>query len=141
MKRHYTQGIRTLLLAAIFTLVAAVACMAQSSNVMPDSDAGRSAKVQPYTRKQAEAIYRTEPPLGIKYTKKRPLVIVADWAFPPFSFMNDAGEPAGLIVDIFKEIFSRFHIAYEIRMMDRAEARRHLVAGTAQLMVDIDNVP
>ena len=45
MKRHYTQGIRTLLLAAIFTLVATVACMAQSINVMPDSDAGRSAKV------------------------------------------------------------------------------------------------
>lgn len=141
MKRHYTQGIRTLLLAAIFTLVAAVACMAQGTTAVPDSDKDRGARVTPYTRKQAEAIYRTEPPLGIKYTKKRPLVIVADWAFPPFSFMNDAGEPAGLIVDIFKEIFSRFHIAYEIRMMDRAEARRHLVAGTAQLMVDIDNVP
>lgn len=76
-------------------------------------------------------------PLGIRYTKKHPLVIVADWTFKPFAYVNDRGEPDGFQIQLIKHIFERMHVAHEIRMMEWKAAKREIAAGHAHLMIDI----
>lgn len=76
-------------------------------------------------------------PLGIRYTKRHPLIIVADWNYPPYSFRNDNGEPDGFLIEMIGSIFNQLHVPYEIRMMDLHEARRQLYRGEAQLMMQV----
>ena len=76
-------------------------------------------------------------PLGIRYTKKHPLVIACDWNFAPYSFRNDRMKADGFLVDVVREIFSQTHIPYEIRMVDWKQAKRMLYSGEAQLMMDV----
>lgn len=80
---------------------------------------------------------QTAPPLGIRYTKKHPLVIVGDWAFRPYAFINDHGEPDGFQIELMKEIFNRMHVPYEIRLMDWHQAKIEVQTGRAQVMIDI----
>lgn len=80
---------------------------------------------------------QTAPPLGIRYTKKHPLIIVGDWTFKPYSFINDQGEPDGFIVGLIEEIFSRMHVPYEIHLMEWKKAKQEVQSGRAQVMVDI----
>lgn len=79
----------------------------------------------------------TAPPLGIRYTKKHPLIIVGDWNFKPYSYINDEGEADGFIVRLMEEIFSRMHVPYEIHLMEWKKARQEVQSGRAQVMVDI----
>lgn len=76
-------------------------------------------------------------PLGIRYTKAHPLVVVADWIFQPYTFRNDKGEADGLLIEMVEEIFSQLHVPYEIRMTDYKNAKRMLYSGEAQLMMDV----
>lgn len=76
-------------------------------------------------------------PLGIRYTKAHPLIVVADWIFQPYTFRNDKGEPDGLLIEMLEQIFSQLHVPYEIRMMDYKTAKRMLYSGEAQLMMDV----
>ena len=80
---------------------------------------------------------QTAPPLGIRYTKKHPLIIVGDWAFRPYAFVNDHGEPDGFQIELMKEIFSRMHVPYEIHLMDWHQAKAEVQSGRAQVMIDI----
>lgn len=80
---------------------------------------------------------QTAPPLGIRYTKKHPLIIVGDWAFRPYSFINDHGEPDGFQIELMREIFNRMHVPYEIHLMDWHQAKTEVQAGRAQVMIDI----
>ena len=76
-------------------------------------------------------------PLGIRYTKEHPLIIVADWLFQPYTFCNDKAEPDGLLIELIQGIFNQLHVPYEIRMTNYKEARRMLYNGTAHLMMDV----
>lgn len=76
-------------------------------------------------------------PLGIRYTKKHPLIIVADWNYPPYSFRNDNGEPDGFLIEMIEGIFGQLHVPYEIHMMELREAMRKLYHGEAQLMMQV----
>lgn len=76
-------------------------------------------------------------PLGIRYTEKHPLIIVGDWIFKPYSFINNEGMPDGFQVALIKEIFSKMHVPYEIRLMDWKKAKEAVQNGTAQLMIGI----
>ena len=127
------------ILAATIIMVAGGIGRAQDVDIATDSDL--HVKLRDYTPSQREKIYSTTAPFGIKYTKQHPLVIALNWMLPPFSYVNDEGRPDGLIVDLLHQLFSHFHVAHEIRMMDRADVHRQLVAGTAQLTVEIDNLP
>lgn len=80
---------------------------------------------------------QTAPPLGIRYTKKHPLIIVGDWAFRPYAFVNNNGEPDGFQIDLMKEIFNRMHVPYEIHLMDWHQAKKEVQIGRAQVMIDI----
>lgn len=76
-------------------------------------------------------------PLGIRYTKKHPLIIVSDWSFPPYSFSDDDGEPDGYQIDVIRALFDRLHIPYEIRTMEWHMAKDMVNSGKAHLMMDI----
>ena len=47
-----------------------------------------------------------------EYTKEKPLVIVADWEFPPYEFRNDMGEPDGYNVEVLDAILSKLGIPH-----------------------------
>lgn len=76
-------------------------------------------------------------PLGIRYTEKHPLIIVGDWTFKPYSYVNNHGQPDGFQVALVKEIFSKMHVPYEIRLMEWKKAKEAVQTGAAQLMIDI----
>lgn len=140
--RHFTtiRTLRTLFLATMMMLAGGL-CHAQYRAMLVSKDTDPGVRVKEYTRIQKDSIFRRASPHGIRYTRNHPLIVVADWAFPPFSYYNDRGEPDGMLIDILEQVFSHFHIAHEIRMMDRAEAHRQLASGQANLMIDVDNLP
>lgn len=76
-------------------------------------------------------------PLGIRYTRKHPLIIVTDWAFPPYSSTNEDGTPSGFEIDIMHEIFGRLHIPYEIRPMEWKKGKAEVINGKAHLMMEV----
>ena len=76
-------------------------------------------------------------PLGIRYTRKHPLIIVTDWAFPPYSSTDEDGTPSGFEIDIMHEIFGRLHIPYEIRPMEWKKAKAEVINGKAHLMMEV----
>lgn len=47
-----------------------------------------------------------------EYTKEKPLVIVADWEFPPYEFRNDMGEPDGYNVEVLDAILAKLDIPH-----------------------------
>ena len=141
MTTSITRGNITTQLLITILLAMSTLCHAQKMNITARRDSDPNVKVMEYTQIQRDSIYRHAAPHGIRYTKKHPFIVVADWTFPPFSYVNDSGEPAGMIIEILRELFSHFHIAHEIRMMDRAEAHRQIAAGTANLMIEVDNLP
>ena len=76
-------------------------------------------------------------PLGIRYTKAHPVVVVADWDFVPFSYCDNDGKPAGYIPDIIEEIFGLIHIPYQLKMMDPLVAKNQLAMRKADMMLDV----
>ena len=47
-----------------------------------------------------------------EYTKEKPLVIVADWEFPPYEYRNDVGEPDGYNVEVLDAILGKMKIPH-----------------------------
>lgn len=125
------------MLAAIMMMVLAAPCHAQ---YRVKRDSNERTEIKNYTREQLDSIYSSRPPLGISYTRRHPLVVASAWAFPPYSFMDDSGEPDGLFLELMNSIFQQFHVANEIQMMDRAVARRLFLEKKVDLLVDIENM-
>ena len=50
------------------------------------------------------------------YTKERPLVIVCDWDFRPFEFIDSEGAPAGYNIDILNLVLNKFNIPHKFIM-------------------------
>ena len=53
-----------------------------------------------------------------EYTKEKPLVIVADWEFPPYEFRNDMGEPDGYNVEVLNTILDKMKIPHTYVMKE-----------------------
>ena len=89
-------------------------------------------------------IYSHHAPIGIRYTHQHPLVIVANWAMPPYSYINDHGQPDGFFIEIMQEFFSMVHVPYEIHLMNWRKARSEMTSGNAHLLLcvsDQDSIP
>ena len=56
------------------------------------------------------------------YTHEDPLVIVCDWDFQPFEFINSNGEPAGYNVDVLNLILDHLEIPHQFVMREWHEA-------------------
>lgn len=52
------------------------------------------------------------------YTEEHPLVIVCDWDFRPFEFMDVNGHPAGYNVDVLDLILDKLEIPHEFKMQE-----------------------
>ncbi len=52
------------------------------------------------------------------YTEEHPLVIVGDWDFRPFEFINSEGQPAGYNVDVLNLIFDQLDIPHRFDMQE-----------------------
>ena len=52
------------------------------------------------------------------YTEEHPLVIVCDWDFRPFEFVNVEGQPAGYNIDVLNMIFNRLNIPHKFVMQE-----------------------
>ena len=50
------------------------------------------------------------------YTKDRPLIIVSDWDFQPYEFLNSDGQPAGYNIDVLNLILNRLDIPHKFVM-------------------------
>lgn len=53
---------------------------------------------------------------AFQYTKEHPLVIVGDWDFRPFEFINAEGQPTGYNVDVLNLILDQLHIPHKFVM-------------------------
>ena len=64
-------------------------------------------------------------PLGLpaanefpEYTDEHPLVVVCDWDFRPFEFLDSEGQPAGYNIDVLDMIFDRLDIPHKFVMQE-----------------------
>ena len=55
---------------------------------------------------------------SLGYTKEHPLVIVSDWDFRPFEFINIEGQPAGYNVDVLNMVLDELRIPHKFVMQD-----------------------
>ena len=56
------------------------------------------------------------------YTEHHPLIIVCDWDFQPFEFLDSDGQPAGYNVEVLDLILNRLNIPHKFVMQEWHEA-------------------
>lgn len=79
--------------------------------------------------------------LLMRYTKSRPLVIVASWNFAPYEFRNSKGEMDGFNIELIKILLDREGIPYHYEMMKWDRALRMFDHNKVQLYVKIEKKP
>ena len=52
------------------------------------------------------------------YTKEKPLIIVSDWDFQPFEFLNSEGKPSGYNVEVLDLILNKLEIPHKFVMQE-----------------------
>ena len=60
----------------------------------------------------------TIPAGAHQYTEEKPLIIVCDWDFRPFEFINTEGQPAGYNVDVLNLILDQLGIPHKFVMQE-----------------------
>jgi PAS domain S-box-containing protein len=68
-------------------------------------------------------------PTGLFSDTSRPLIVGTELDFPPYSFIDDEGEPAGLNVDLTRAVAGKMGIDIEIRIGPWGDIRRALETG------------
>ena len=68
------------------------------------------------------------------YTKDRPLVIVCDWDFRPFEFIDSDGQPAGYNIEVLSLILNNLNIPHQFLMEEWQLATRTFEAHEADLI-------
>ena len=69
-----------------------------------------------------------------EYTKEKPLVIVADWEFPPYEYRNDMGEPDGYNVEVLNAILDKLGIPHTYVMKEWYQATQAFEDHEAELI-------
>lgn len=72
---------------------------------------------------------------GLKYTKQDPLVYEDLWDMPPYSFMNEEGQPSGFNVDLVKEIMKRLNVPFVVKLKHTPLNFQDVANGTADLTI------
>ncbi|MEF9985757.1 MAG: transporter substrate-binding domain-containing protein [Bacteroidales bacterium] len=57
---------------------------------------------------------------------KDKIIAKGDWAFPPFEFINEKGEPDGFNVELFKALMLELNLDYDLKLIHWADAYRLL---------------
>ena len=53
-----------------------------------------------------------------RYNRQNPVVMVCHWDNPPYEFLNDNGEPAGINVDIVKAVMKELDLPCQFVMKE-----------------------
>ncbi len=72
---------------------------------------------------------------------EEPLRVRGDWSYPPFEYINDAGEPAGFNIDIIRRVAEIMSIPLEIELGPWAEVRRQLEEGEIDILAGMYRSP
>lgn len=72
-------------------------------------------------------------PAAVTATQQEALVVSQDAAWPPFSYLDDAGEPRGLLIDLWRAIGERSGTPIRFRLVDWNESLEALKSGEADL--------
>lgn len=70
----------------------------------------------------------------VGYTSERPLVIVSDWDFRPYEFIDENGQPSGYNIEVLRLIFDRLGIPYQFKMKEWHDATRDFELRKADLI-------
>ncbi len=62
-----------------------------------------------------------------------PLIVSQDHAWPPFSFVDNQGEPAGILIELWEEIGERLGRPVEFRLADWPDSIAQVRSGEAQV--------
>ncbi|WP_299805090.1 sensor domain-containing diguanylate cyclase [uncultured Shewanella sp.] len=76
--------------------------------------------------------HSAEPPTAIK-SEPRTLIIANSKAWKPFSYLDDNGEPSGLLIDLWKEFAKVNRIRVEFVLTDWQESLDNLKHGKADI--------
>ena len=68
------------------------------------------------------------------YTKEFPLIIVSDWDFQPYEFLNSDGQPAGYNIDVLNLILDRLDIPHKFVMEEWFMAAKKFERHEADLI-------
>ncbi len=68
------------------------------------------------------------------YTEENPLVIVSDWDFRPFEFIDESGHPAGYNVEVLSLILDRLGIPHKFVMLEWHMATERFTNHEADLI-------
>jgi signal transduction histidine kinase/ABC-type amino acid transport substrate-binding protein len=66
------------------------------------------------------------------------LVVEGDWAFPPFEFVGNNGEPEGMNVDLVRDIMRRQHKSYVIRLKRWHDVLKDFEQGKVDLIMGMN---
>ena len=69
-----------------------------------------------------------------KYNEKRPVVMVCDWDKPPYEFLNNNGEPAGINIDVMRAVMKEIGIPVKFVMKEWSIALRTFERGNADII-------
>ena len=75
------------------------------------------------------------PDSGLKYTKDNPLVYEDLWDLPPFSFINEEGQPDGFNIALVKEMMKRLNVPYVIKLKHTPLNFQDVQSGEAALTI------
>ena len=73
--------------------------------------------------------------LSGRYKKNRPVVIACDHDLPPYSFIDEKGQPTGLHVDIVRSIIEELDVPCRFMAEERSAARKDFEQGRADMIL------
>lgn len=69
--------------------------------------------------------------------KQDKIIVVGDWLFPPYEFLNAQGQPDGFIIDLLEEVMKDQNLEYEVRLTHFLNALNELNIGEADLLTGL----
>ena len=70
-----------------------------------------------------------------RYNRQNPVVMVCHWDNPPYEFLNDNGEPAGINVDIVKAVMKELDLPCQFVMKEWSVTKNTFDSGNADLIL------
>lgn len=69
--------------------------------------------------------------------KQEKIIVVGDWLFPPYEFLDAQGRPDGFIIDLLDEVMKDQGLAYEVKLTHFLNALSELKSGEAHLLTGL----
>lgn len=67
------------------------------------------------------------------FTEERPLIIVGDWEYPPYEYLDEKGEVQGFNMEIIEAVLDKMKIPYKIELKEWADVLKDIKTGRADL--------